>query len=162
MTKIIVADSGPLIAFAHLELFAQLPSIVGTVIVPKIVLSECLYVPRRPDAIVIQSAIDNGWLTLDDRELLLDANLFPTLGEGELAAIHLALELQCPALLDDKVARGIAQSLGLSVIGTAGVLVKGKQMGLISAVAPLLDKLKMNGYYFSAALIADILKHAAE
>ena len=162
MTKIIVADAGPLIAFAHLELFAQLPSIVGTIIVPKTVLSECLYVPSRPDAEVIQSAKDKGWLTLDDRELLLDADLSPSLGEGEQAAIQLAKELKCPVLLDDKVARGIAHSLGLSVIGTAGVLIKGKQMGQIVAVAPLLDRLQENGYYFSAGLIAEILKRVAE
>jgi predicted nucleic acid-binding protein len=111
---------------------------------------------------MIQSAIDKGWLTLDDRELLLDTDLSPSLGEGEQAAIQLAKELKCPVLLDDKVARGIAHLSGLSVIVTAGVLVKGKQTGHIVAVAPLLDKRQRHGYYFSAALIAEILKRVAE
>jgi predicted nucleic acid-binding protein len=162
LNKVIVADSGPLIAFAHLEFLAQLPSIVGTVIVPKAVFLECIYVPSRPDAIAIQFASDNGWITVDSRELLLDTDISPTLGEGEKAAIQLAKELNCPLLLDDKIARRIAQSSGLSVIGTAGVLLKGKQMSLISAVAPLIDKLQSNGYYFSSALVAEILNRAGE
>jgi predicted nucleic acid-binding protein len=156
LNKIIVADSGPLIAFAHLELFAQLPSIVGSVIVPKTVLCECTYIPSRPDAIVIQSAVDNGWLTLDERDLLLDADLSPSVGEGEQSAIQLAKDLQCPVLLDDKIARRVAQSQRLTVIGTAGVLVKGKQTGQLTAVAPLLEKLQKHGYYFSTALVASI------
>lgn len=162
MDKIIVADTGPLIAFAHLEFFEILPSIIGTVIVPKAVISECLYVPSRPDAIVIQSAISQGWLTVDESVLSSSADFSPSLGDGEQAAIILAKELNCPILLDDKLARHIAQGLGLSVIGTAGVLIKAKQSGAISAVTPMLNKLQNNDYYFSTLLVTQILKLAGE
>ncbi len=162
MTKIIVADSGPLIAFATLDLFALLPSIVGSVIVPKAVLSECLYIPSRPDAKIIQNAIDSGWLSIDTFEQSQELDWSPALGDGEHAAIVLAKTLCCPVLLDDKMARKVAQSMGVGVIGTAGVLIKGKQKGQITTIAPLLKKLQSNGYHFSSSLITHVLRLAGE
>ena len=43
--------------------------------------------------------------------------------------------------------------LGLSVIGTLGVLLKAKQAGLIPAVRPLLEMLQLEGFYVSDALL---------
>ena len=65
----------------------------------------------------------------------------------------MAKERQCPVLIDDRLARQFATSQGLTVIGTAGVLIKAKQMGLIAEVAPLLSALGSKGYYFSSTLI---------
>jgi len=63
--------------------------------------------------------------------------LSSSLGAGEQSAISLALRLDCAVLIDDKLARRAASHLGLRVIGTGGVLIKARQMGLISEAAPL-------------------------
>ena len=44
MGRTVVADAGPLIAFARLDLLALLPEMLGTLLVPEVVLNECLYV----------------------------------------------------------------------------------------------------------------------
>jgi len=162
LDKIIVADTGPLIAFAHLDIYSILPSILGTIIVPRVVLAECLFVPSRPDAVVIQSAVDNGQLKIDDGINVVDTELSPSLGNGEQAAIQWAKELKCPVLLDDKLPRRVAQSQGLLVIGTAGVLIKAKKGGKINTIAPFLEKLQREGYHLSPRLVTQILALAGE
>ena len=86
----------------------------------------------------------------------------PSLGLGEWEAIVLALELSCPVLLDDKLARAHAQHAGVAVIGTGGLLIAAKAKSLIPAVAPLLEALQRAGYHFSEELVARILQLAGE
>ena len=64
--------------------------------------------------------------------------------------------------MDEKAGRKIATNLGLSVIGSAGVLLAAKKRGLIESVRPMLDTLAANGYHFSDALVRAILMRAGE
>lgn len=162
MGKIIVADTGPLIAFAYLDLFSLFPSVLGTVLVPEAVISELHVEPARPDVRCIQAAIDKQWLRIEQTTLLIENDFPSSLGAGEQAAIHLASEMKCPVLIDDKLARQFASSQGLTVIGTAGVLIKAKQAGEIPAVSPLLHTLCTQGYYLSPALIDRIKEITGE
>ena len=52
--------------------------------------------------------------------------------------------------------------LGLSVIGSAGVLLAAKKRGLIQFVRPILDAFGTNGYHFSDDLIRAIVLRAGE
>jgi len=156
--QLIVADAGPLIAFARLDLLALLPEMFGTLLVPEVVLNECLHIPTRQDAKVILQARDTGLLEIRRDQLAAVGGNPPALGAGELVAIRLAQSLNCLVLMDDKLARRVAASVGLRVIGTAGVLVKAKQQAKISAVVPLLHILQTSGYH----LAADILQLAGE
>ncbi len=160
--QLIVADAGPLIAFARLDLLALLPEMFGTLLVPEIVLSECLHIPTRQDAKVILQARDAGSLEIFRDQLIVAGDESPALDAGELAAIRLAQSLDCLVLIDDKLARRVAVSVGLRVIGTAGVLVKAKQQTKISAVAPLLHTLQASGYHLSVDLVERILQLADE
>lgn len=162
MAKVVVADSGPLIAIAYLELFSILPDVLGTVLVPDTVLRECLYIPSRPDAIEIQSALEKGWLHVRESNPIIVEDLPASLGDGEHAAIQMAKELNCPILIDDKLGRRYARLEGLRVIGTAGVLIKAKQSGKITLVAPLIDALRRRGYHLSNQLIKRILELSGE
>jgi len=74
----------------------------------------------------------------------------------------MAQQLHVPVLLDDKLARRAASVLNIPVIGTAGVLIKGKQAGEIPLVKPLLGKLKQEGYHMSSKLIQRVLELAGE
>ncbi|MFV2057255.1 MAG: DUF3368 domain-containing protein [Thiohalomonadales bacterium] len=162
MASVIVADSGPLIAIAHLELFSILPNVLGTVWVPDAVLRECLYIPTRPDAITIQTALDNTWIQARKSNFTGGERFPVSLGEGELAAIQMAKELVCPILIDDKLGRRYASLEGIQVIGTAGVLIKAKQLGDVNLLAPLLKTLRRRGYHLSAPLIKRILEMCGE
>ncbi len=160
--RLVVADAGPLIAFARLDLLALLPEMFGTLIVPEIVLKECLHVPTRPDARVIQQAMDANLLEIRSEQTVATEDWPPALGSGEQAAMCLAQTLDCPVHTDDKLARRAAASVGLRVIGTAGVLIKAKQQARIEAVAPLLHTLQASGYHLAPDLLERILQLAGE
>lgn len=81
---------------------------------------------------------DNGFFSL----------LSATLDRRESEAIVLAQEHQPNAvLLDEKDARKAAQHLGFNVLGTDGILLWGKQVGLISYLKDCLDYLHDEGRF---------------
>ena len=59
------------------------------------------------------------------------------LGAGETGAILLAFQLKSSQIiLDDRDARTIAESLGLSVIGVPGLLLNAKRLGRPNIISP--------------------------
>jgi predicted nucleic acid-binding protein len=83
---------------------------------------------------------------------------------GEAAALALAIKLKASAiLLDEAAARTVAKELGIEVIGTLGLLLRAKQEGLVTEVAPLLRKLIVEGRFrVSPALVHATLQRAGE
>lgn len=84
------------------------------------------------------------------------------LGAGEAEAIAIAAKRDLPVLLDDLEARKTAKSLKLDVIGTLGVLAKGKRCGMISAVRPLVEGMRAHGIFYADALIERFLREMDE
>jgi predicted nucleic acid-binding protein len=65
------------------------------------------------------------------------------LDEGEAEAIALAIELRPTILLiDEYTGRTLAAAAGIPHIGVLGILAQAKTNGQISAVRPLLDRLR--------------------
>lgn len=151
-----MADAGPLIAFGRLDKLALLGAMFDRVVVPRAVYLETQSAPAAPDAAAIRAAVEGGGLDIDesvpDRPKLPDG---VELGEGEAAAIAIAVKLGYGVLMDDLQARSAASVLGLRVIGSVGVLILAKQRELIPALAPLLETLRTSGYYLSEALIGE-------
>jgi predicted nucleic acid-binding protein len=82
---------------------------------------------------------------------------------GEREAIALAVEIDAWRLvLDDLPARRFAQSLGVRVVGTVGVLLTAKQAGVIASVAPILDALLATGFRLGSDIVAHALDMAGE
>ena len=61
--KVVVADTGPLLALARINGLDWLPALFGEVLVPAAVLAECLARPDRPEGAPIRAAVDAQWLT---------------------------------------------------------------------------------------------------
>lgn len=161
MARMIVADAGPLIAFGRIEKLALLPKVLGEVLVPEAVVAECLIDVQKPGASAMREALEARTLIqIDDPVPTLSP--FPLLNAGESAAIRLALKLSVPVLIDEKAGRKIATNLGLSVVGTVGVLLSAKKSGHIAAVRPLLDAMREHDYYISDTLIRAALTRAGE
>ena len=168
---IVIADAGPFIALARVDRLALLPALFGEVVVTEAVKTELLAGVFAETAL-LKAALSARWCkqqpkiaTLAERSTKLASNHL--IGAGESSGIALAQyygERATPALvlLDDARGRRAAQRLQIAMIGTAGVLLLGKQAELVSAVAPLLEALKRSGYFLSERLIKAALAQAGE
>lgn len=156
--RVVVSDSGPLICLGRLDLLRLLPALFAEVQVPEQVLQECTSRPERPDAARIAAAVGQGWLTPCDTPPLPEGPL----GRGERAAIARALDIGAGLLTDDQEARDYAESLQLVVVGTLGVLIRSKRIGLVPAVAPLIEQLRASGQRFGQAVVVQALAAAHE
>ncbi len=87
-----------------------------------------------------------------------------SLDAGEAEAIVLAKEQQAHiVLLDEKDARVLAGKLGLSVLGTVGILIWAKRARLIPSLRLQLDELQRVGKFrLSRSLYLEALKAAGE
>jgi predicted nucleic acid-binding protein len=85
------------------------------------------------------------------------------LGRGESSVLAWARERPgALALLDDLQARRCAESQGIPLLGTAGLVLLAKRRGLIPAAAPVLRELVAGGMYLSESLVAELLRRAGE
>lgn len=160
MNKVVIADAGPLIAFARLHQLDLLPQIFSRVLVTDIVLRECAGRADFPESPLIRMAVTTKQLELCTP---LDFSAFvQEIDAGEASAIAMAIESGCGVLMDDKAGRRMATHLGIPVIGTIGVLVLAKRKGLVSLVKPLLDNLVSSGYFLSEALLTAALTATGE
>lgn len=76
------------------------------------------------------------------------------LGKGESQVLNLALRtLDCAATVDDRAARRCGQALGITTIGTGGLLILAKRRGLISSVAPGIQALQDAGLWLSESVV---------
>jgi predicted nucleic acid-binding protein len=106
-----------------------------------------------PDWVEVVAPIDSHYIKVLESEL--DA--------GEASAIVLSIELDNPLLiLDDLKGRRMAERLGLRYSGTFGLLLKAKQMGIITSVKPILQKVRQTDFRFSEALFVQTLEAAGE
>jgi predicted nucleic acid-binding protein len=167
---VLVADSSPLIAFARADQLPVLWGVTGGLVVPQTVWRECTEaVPNapatadRPGTPALRQAHAQGWIgVLDDTRALSMLRPLPSLDAGEMAAIALALELRATVLMDERLGRDVAQRRGLAVVGSAGVLIRARQMGLLPVVAPVLARMKAEGYFLSEALVREVLRRVGE
>jgi predicted nucleic acid-binding protein len=85
------------------------------------------------------------------------------IGSGETEVLMLALESrEAVVALDDAPARRVAETLGLRLTGTLGLLLDAKRAGLIPTVGPLLDQLQALRFRVAPDTRIAVLKLAGE
>jgi predicted nucleic acid-binding protein len=158
----LIADSGPLIALAKLDLLALPSRLFTRAVLPSTVFAECLAQARRPDAQAIRTAVEMGQLNVADDVAWPEGIAAPRLDAGETAALALALRLQARLLVDELRGRRAARRLGVPVVGVCGLLLLAKRQGYIDTVAVLVDRLCAEGYFIAPDLRAAVLAAAGE
>jgi hypothetical protein len=150
----VVGDTSPLIALHQLGRLSLLERIFGEIHVPPAVARELSPgVPDLPPWIVVRGLA----------QPIASEILRASLGAGESEAMSLALEVKAELLIvDDRPARRLALNLGISVAGTAGILLRAKQLGFVPEVRPLLDEIIRRGFRLSPAIRAKLLDDAGE
>jgi predicted nucleic acid-binding protein len=145
----VVTDSTGLIGLERIGRLDVLPALFEPILIPP--------------AVQLEFGVTLPWLQVEmpaDQGLAVALKMLVDQGEAE--AIALAYECSYQLILDDRQARTVARNMGLSFIGTVGVLVKAKQARFIQALKPLLEALELNGFYLSEALKAEALNLAGE
>ena len=90
-------------------------------------------------------------------------DLTALLDQGEAQTIALAEELGATeVLLDERAVRALASARGLQIIGSAGLLVRAKERGLIDAVQPYLQRMRAQGVRFSDRFVRALLNQIGE
>lgn len=155
---VVVADTSPLIYLSRVGALGLLHTLFGEVVVPRAVWTEV--VEQRTAAPGLDALRIANWLRVVDQELpVLDLGL----DAGETAAILLAESLQADLLLiDERLGRRVAESRGLIVRGTLGVLVQARRTGALPALRPVLERLVADGFRISPTLIREALTAVGE
>ncbi len=160
---LLVADSGPLIALARLDQLAIPARLFGALLVAATVWHEVTREPRAAEPSALSAALGQGMLRLeDDAQPLPSALADARLDAGERSAIALALVHRAVVLVDERRGRAIAADLGLSVVGTLGLLVRARELGMVQRVRPLVDVLLASGYYLALPLVDRALAAVGE
>ena len=153
MSMLVVSNSSPLIALHQIGQLPLLRSLFGSIVIPSAVAAEVVSIGDLPDFVSVHGLTQK----------LIPGIFLPMLGAGECEAILLARELSANhVLLDDLPARKQAIQLGLSVIGTLGILCAAKQRGILPVIRPSLDSLVQHGFRIAPQLLQNVLRTAAE
>jgi predicted nucleic acid-binding protein len=159
---VVVSDTSPVRALAHLGLLELVRHLFGQALVPPAVAGELRAPPAGlPDVGVGQLPFLRVQSPQDQARV---QQFRQSLDPGESEALALALEVQASAVLMDEAAgRAMARQVGLQPLGILGLLLLAKQRGLVPAVSPLMDRLEQElGFFLSAAVRAEVLRLAGE
>lgn len=148
---VVVTDTSCLIILEKIALLPVLNQLFKIVLTTPEIASE--YGSQLPEWIIVISVKDKS----------LQQKLALMVDKGEASAIALAHEVENKYLItDDLEARKLSIKLGLSVIGTLGILLRAKQEGYISAVKPFVELMKQTDFRVSDELYQTVLRKADE
>jgi predicted nucleic acid-binding protein len=118
---IVVSDTTPLNYLILIEATEVLSALFGRVYAPPAVMQELSH-PRGPESLRAWASSPPEWLAVQE-PTQMDETLPKMLHKGEVEAISLARELGADwVLIDERKASREAESRGLRVAGTLGIL----------------------------------------
>jgi uncharacterized protein len=138
-----VADTGPLIAFARIRHLNLLQQVIGELIIPEAVYAE--WIQRR--TITNQASI---------------SNLPSTLHAGERHAILLAQELGLGLLIDERCGRTVAAEWGVEIFGSLWILAEAKRQGIIAQTKPLVTAMLAAEYWIDEEILLPFFQEVGE
>lgn len=163
MSKIVIADAGPLIALSRIDALDLLRDLFGQVLVTEAVRDEALPVADYPGKSAITQAFETGWLVCPGPFESSWQPINPGLDAGERSAIAVALRMPgCLLIIDDRAGRAEAKSQRVAIVGTAAAVGLAKLQGLIPRARPLLERLQPAGYSIHSRIIETVLKEVGE
>ena len=148
MAEQLVVNTGPLIALQRanaLDVVGQLPF---EFLSPTEVQQELLEGVRHG-----HEPVSPPWVRFASLSRPLDLVARVNLGAGEAAVIELALQEGIRrVVIDERRGRRAALAVGLQVTGTLGLLGRAKALGLVPAVRPFVEVLRVSGWYDPAVI----------
>lgn len=157
----VIADTSVIQYLYECDCFFVLPALYKAVTIPSAVSDELE--KGMEIGVVLPKLADYSWLQVLQTQPQSLVPQIAGLGQGEREVISVAVSSpKALALLDDGLARQYAKSLGVSVTGTLGILLRAKRSRLIDKVAPVMERLNQLGFRASNATQLAVLKLAGE
>jgi predicted nucleic acid-binding protein len=160
---IVVSNTTPLIGLASIQRFDLLQHLFGKIYIPRAVYDEAVTAGREEGGAKREVSAADWIETVPVKDQLAVDVLLDELDLGEAETIVLARELNADwVLMDEKKGRRKITELGLNKIGTLGILLKAKQVGLLPQIRPDLGRLRLQGFSISQRVIDSVLQQAGE
>ncbi|PTN34433.1 MULTISPECIES: DUF3368 domain-containing protein [Desulfonatronum] len=152
MPEVAVVNASPLIFLSKAGMIDLLQQAASNVVVPWPVAEE---VQQRGQNDVTAQALRNAeWLSVVPSPSIPVRIQFWDLGPGESSVLASALAIPGGiAVIDDGAGRRCAETLGLPLLGTLGLVMIGKKRRLFPAARPIIALLKQHGMYLSESVI---------
>jgi predicted nucleic acid-binding protein len=154
----LVVNTGPLIALGRVDALDLISRLPIRFLAPALVAEEIAAGARLGHPVLMPTWVEVAALKAPLPQLSLS-----TLDEGEAAVIQLALELGVARVgIDEWRGRRAAAAAGLRVTGSLGLLGRAKNLGIIPAVRPWIDKMQAAGIHYDRALLVKFLAAIGE
>src|SRR3990172_13183463 len=160
---IVVSDTTPLIGLASIGRLELLFELFGEVYIPQAVYDETVTFGRE-EGIAKQAVASADWIHVVEvkNKLAVDI-LLDEMDLGEVETIILAEEINADwVLMDEKKGRRKLTQLNIPKIGTIGILLKARQLGLIPTLKSEIEKLQNCSFAVSQSVVSEVLKLAGE
>jgi uncharacterized protein len=160
---IVVSNTTPLIGLAVIGQFDLLRQMFGEILIAEAVYHEAV-VAGRDEGGAKGEVSSADWIRVHAvRDRLAVDVLLDELDRGEAETIVLAQELGADwVLMDEKKGRRKLAQLNQAKVGTVGILLKAKQVGLLKQIRPSLYQLRSSGFSISDSVIRAVLEQAGE
>ena len=161
MPEMIIVNTSPIFYLHRLGLLEMLNKLYGDITIPEAVRNELEkgYVQGED----VPQLENYPWIQIMNVDMPEYLSLIVDLGLGESEVLAIATNHPSAlVILDDKLARRIAEMREFRLTGTAGVLLRAKEKGLIPALKPVIEKLLSLNFRLKPDLVNAILELAGE
>ena len=156
----IVSNTTPILNLLKIGKLDFLRELYDKVYIPQAVYRE---IETGKDRIYYTDLGKLGWIEIVPIKSAPARIYLFDLDDGEAETIILAHELTADlAIIDEKLGRRYAALLNIPVTGTIGILLKAKERGLITALAPLLQELRNKSTWINDSLYEKTITLADE
>lgn len=158
-SPVVFSNTTPLIALAGINRLDLLPALFGRVHLVEAVIEECAAGGR----VVVPDLRALPWVEVVVATDPCLPGLILSLDRGERDTLDMARKRSASrVVIDERIGRDMAELLGLPVVGTLGVLLKAKALGLIPSFTDATEQMRHNGIYFHTRLLMQLRIEAGE
>lgn len=154
-------NASPMIFLARAGLIDLLQLIAPTIVIPAAVANE---IQRRGSGdVAARSLADTEWIEIIETPPVPARIQSWDLGSGESAVLSWCSAFPgTEGIIDDLQARRCADTFGIPVRGTLGLVILGKTRGRLPAARPVLESLRRAGMYLSDKVLNRALSYVGE
>lgn len=146
----VFSNTTPIIALSSINQLDLMPVLFKKVYVVDTVINEC----AKGGKIIVPDLTRLDWVCSVESKNYANNPLLISLDDGEKHTIEVALAHQADyTIIDEKLGRNLAEFLGLTVIGTLGILLKAKQQNKIPSFIDCVKAMQMQGIRYNNQLV---------